>query len=178
MNGVRQKAKLQQTLRLIRNIPLARFRYLNKRDHTNAVKAMLYAYREQLIEIVELLHKSHKYVHPSLLDAIKRIEETLGIPNWHWIGKTPSTASGEGQNTPPTSRPPSSRRRASSTTGVPSIPAILPEEEDLYRNLLSKVRGDMDTAERLIENERRRAPHANRMECIRRAIQRWLNDNQ
>jgi hypothetical protein len=48
----------------------------------------------------------------------------------------------------------------------------------LYQDLLSKVRGDAATAERLIEYERERAPNASREELIRRAIERWEDDNR
>lgn len=52
------------------------------------------------------------------------------------------------------------------------------QETDPYQELLSKVRGDALTAERLIEYERRRAPSASREELIRRAIERWERDNR
>jgi tetratricopeptide (TPR) repeat protein len=55
-----------------------------------------------------------------------------------------------------------------------------PDERDRfsYENLLRKVGGDILTAERLIEYERRRAPNASREELIRRAIERWEDDNR
>jgi hypothetical protein len=50
---------------------------------------------------------------------------------------------------------------------------------ELYQNLLAKVMGDRETAERLIEYERGSAPrYASRDELVRRAIERWERDNQ
>jgi hypothetical protein len=47
-----------------------------------------------------------------------------------------------------------------------------------YDDLLSKVLWDRGTADRLIEDERQRAPAADRNQLIRRAIERWIRDNQ
>lgn len=47
-----------------------------------------------------------------------------------------------------------------------------------YDDLLSRVLWDRATADRLIEFERKRAPTADRNELIRRAIERWIRDNQ
>ncbi len=51
--------------------------------------------------------------------------------------------------------------------------------EDLYKNLLSRVGGAKEAAERLIEYERWSAPpHASRDELIRRAIVRFERDSR
>jgi hypothetical protein len=55
---------------------------------------------------------------------------------------------------------------------------IAPGGEDLYWDLLLKVRFDDATANRLIEHEKQRAPRASRQELIERAIQRWEKDNR
>jgi len=57
-------------------------------------------------------------------------------------------------------------------------PATSYAEGKLYGSLLSKVLGNRETAERLIEYERRRVPGASREELIRRAIERWELDNR
>lgn len=51
-------------------------------------------------------------------------------------------------------------------------------EDELYFNLLMKVRYEEDVAERLIEYERKRLPHADRLTWIRNAIARWEQDNR
>lgn len=51
-------------------------------------------------------------------------------------------------------------------------------EEDLYQDLLAKVRYDRETAERLIAFERQQAPQAGRSLLIQNAIERWLRDNR
>ena len=47
-----------------------------------------------------------------------------------------------------------------------------------YNDLLQKVGGNRDIAERLIEFERGRARQSTRRGWIQNAIQRWQNDNQ
>ncbi|GAB4503341.1 MAG: hypothetical protein Fur0043_03330 [Anaerolineales bacterium] len=176
LDGLKQAAHLQQILRLIQNIPLGRFQQNHGNDHRNALRDMLIGYREQFIETIELLRKSRRPVPSSLPAAIKHIETVLGLT--HWVGGAGPTSGKEAGGSTSPSRPLSARPRASSTTGVPSTPPISPEEEDLYRELLTMARGDVETAERLIENERKKAPRADRLEWIRRAISHWRRDNQ
>lgn len=176
LDSLKKEAYLQQVLRIIQTIPLARFQQNHSNNHRDALRDMLIGYREQLIETVELLRKSRRPIPSSLPAAIKRIESVLGLT--HWVGAADSTSAvdseGGGSFSPPRR---SARPKAASTTGIPSTPPVSPEEEDLYRDLLTKVHGDVETAERLIENERKRTPRADRIEWIRRAIERWLRDN-
>ncbi len=79
-----QDMHLQQKLRLIQNIPLARFQQNADKDHKDIIQALLIAYREQLIETIVLLEKSKRGVPKSIRAAIKHIEEVLGIK--HWVG--------------------------------------------------------------------------------------------
>ena len=51
-------------------------------------------------------------------------------------------------------------------------------EEELYMDLLTKVRGDREIAERVIAYEQRLFPQANRREWLLRAIDRWVQDNR
>jgi hypothetical protein len=174
LDGLRQESQLQQTLRLIQKVPLARFNESSAQSHRDTVRDLLIGYREQLIEIIELLVKSRRSVPPSLRKAIKHIETVLGIK--HWVGPTsPSSA-------PDVSEPVNESKAASSpyetTTGVPSTQPIPPEEAELYQDLYVKTGRDADRVERLIEYERNLAPHAERIELLRRAIERWLKDNR
>lgn len=176
LDSLKKEAYLQQVLRIIQTIPLARFQQNHSNNHRDALRDMLIGYREQLIETVELLRKSRRPISSSLPAAIKRIESVLGLT--HWVGAAGPTSAvdseGGGSFSPPRR---SARPKAASTTGIPSTPPVSPEEEDLYQDLLTKVHGDVETAERLIENERKRTPRADRIEWIRRAIERWLRDN-
>jgi hypothetical protein len=63
---------------------------------------------------------------------------------------------------------------------TPDVPPSTPDEEktNLYQELLIKVRWDHGIADRLIEFERKKAPTVDRDELIRRAIERWIRDNQ
>lgn len=50
-------------------------------------------------------------------------------------------------------------------------------QAELFNDLLGKVSGDRQAAERLIEFERGQLPQGNRIRWIRNAIQRWGKDN-
>jgi hypothetical protein len=174
LDGIRNESQLQQTLRLVQNIPLARFRQDQAREHKDIIQDLLIAYREQLIEAIELLVKSNRPEPQIVLAAIKHIEGVLGIK--HWVGAASSTLSSGMPPPEPKSSP--SRKKTSETTGVPSIPPVSPEEEELYQDLYAKTGRDAERVERLIEYERNLAPHAERIELLRRAIERWLKDNR
>lgn len=160
---LRQEAQLQQTLRLIQSTPLARFQKNAGREHKDTIQDLLIAYREQLIETVDLLTKSNKLVPTSVRAGIQHIEDVLGIK--HWVGRAG-----------PTSGPSSSK--SGSATGVPSTPPIPLDEEELYQDLMQKTGHDSERVERLIEYERDNAPNADRAELLQRAIDRFLKDNR
>ncbi len=174
LDGLRNESQLQQTLRLVQNIPLARFRQNETREHKDIIQDLLIAYREQLIEAIELLVKSNRPEPPIVRAAITHIEGILGIK--HWVGAT-SSSSDDG-TPPPEPKSSPSRKKAGETTGIPSIPPVPPEEAELYKELYAKTGRDAESVERLIEYERNLAPHAERIELLRRAIERWLKDNR
>ena len=106
--------------------------------------------------------------------AIKHIEAVLGIT--HWVGAASSTSKASAARPSPKSG--SARKKNGATTGVPSTPPVPPDASELYQDLLTKTGRDADRVERLIEHERKNAPHADRMELLQRAIARWLKDNR
>jgi len=168
LKSLRQESQLQQTLRLIQEIPLARFNENAGKIHRDTVHDLLLGYREQLIEISELLDKSRRAVPPSLGRAIKHIETILGIKHWVGVAGSPPAADSPGPSYG--ARPKS--QGTETNTGVPSTPPVSPDEEGLYEYLLQITGHDRDRAERLIEQERKKAPHAARMDLIQRAIDR------
>ena len=173
IDDLQEEAKIQQTLRLIQKIPLARFSDDPKENHRDTMHGLLLGYREQLIEIIELLVKSRRSVPPSLRKAIKHIETILGIK--HWVGvagsSSPSDADEDYSGPIPKSSPPPS------TTGVPPGPDFSYEEQILYDHLVLISGLDEEDVERLIEFERQNAPHAIRADLIQRAIDRWVRDH-
>lgn len=178
MSSIRQESHIQQTLRLIQNVPLARFQQNRAKDHRDTTRDLLIGYREQLIETIELLSNSRRPVPPSLPAAIKHIETLLGIKHWVGAASTFSKTGAPGVGvSPPASRSRSSRSPISTTTGIPSTPPVSHEEQDLYQDLLQKTGQDNEQVERLVEFERKHAPHADRLELLQRAIDRWLRDN-
>jgi hypothetical protein len=169
---LQKEAQLQQTLKLVQNIPLARFQQNQNKNHKDIIQDLLIAYREQLIESIELLAKSNKPEPGIVHEAIEHIEKQLGIK--HWVGAATSRSRA---GAPPPS-PGSASSSKKEGTGVPSLPAVSPEEAELYRDLYTKTGQDAEHVERLIEHERKSDPNADRKELLQRAIDRWLRDNQ
>ena len=168
IKGLQLEAQLQQTLRLIQSTPLARFQQNVGRAHKDIIQDLLIAYREQLIETIELLIKSNRSVPKAVRAGIKHIEDVLGIK--HWVGGAGPTSG--------SSKPSPSGPKLGSTTGIPTPPPTPPDEEELYQDLLQKTGHDAERVERLVEYERSNAPGASRAELLQRAIDRYLKDNR
>ena len=172
-DGLREESKLQQTIRLIQKIPLARYDQSPGSSHRDIVRDLLLGYREQLIESIELLVKSRRAVPPSLHKAIKHIETVLGIK--HWVG--PASPSSAPDASGPTTSAKPNVTGSQTDTGVPLSSPVSPDEQSLYDYLVQITGNDPKRANRLIEQESRKAPHADRMEWIQRAIERFWRDN-
>lgn len=82
LKDLRQEICAQKTISQIQDVPLARFRNNSNKDHQYREKDLLIAYREQLIEVVELLRKSKKVVPGSIYLAIDYLDKGLG---YHWV---------------------------------------------------------------------------------------------
>ena len=119
LNSLRSEAELQQTLRLIQDVPLARFRQSTGKEHKNIMQDLLIGYREQLIETIVLLKKSDKSVPDSINAAIKHIEKVLKIKHWvRGADSSPGEDAGEvtSSDEDPSDPPPGPSK------GVPSTP--------------------------------------------------------
>jgi hypothetical protein len=88
LKGLDKEAQIQQTLRLVQNVPLARFKQSMGSEHNDIIRDLLIAYREQLIEAIEMLVKNNKEEPAIVRAAIKHIEVVLGIK--HWVGAASS----------------------------------------------------------------------------------------
>lgn len=106
------------------------------------------------------------------------INEPSSAAQWRTKGEPSSSARGaawERQDEPRSSGatpppPPASRPKNPATTASPAPP---PVREDYYRNLLAKARYDKRLADRLIEYERTRSPHASWEDLCKNAVDRW-----
>jgi hypothetical protein len=83
IEALEQDKKVREKIRLIQDVPLARFR--EDRDvgkgYNYIAKSLLVAYREQLIKIKELLEESKRPVPDEILYAIGYLENAIG----HWV---------------------------------------------------------------------------------------------
>jgi len=72
---------------LIQDVPLGKYQTLTSAyDHKNAMRALLLAYGQQLIEAADFLHAKGEAVPQIIIQAIDYISDILGYKNWHWVG--------------------------------------------------------------------------------------------
>jgi hypothetical protein len=111
-----------------------------------------------------------------LWTALTVIGILAGISTFFLFGSEAESTSGRKDGrTSPTSTPP----RPGYKPRPSAPPKALPRpREDPYRELLVRVRYDKGVADRLIEYERKRAPHESWDELCRSAILRWQRDNR
>jgi hypothetical protein len=110
-----------------------------------------------------------------LWTALTVIGILAGISTFFLFGSDAEPASGRKyrRTTPTSPRPrPGYKSRPAAPTRARPRP-----REDLYRELLARVLNDKGVADRLIEYERKRAPHESFDELCKSAILRWQRDN-
>jgi hypothetical protein len=111
-----------------------------------------------------------------LWTALTVIGILAGILTFFLFGSEaePTTGRKYGRTTPTSTRPPPSYK---SRPAAPTWARPRPRE-DPHRELLARVLNDKGVADRLIEYERKRAPHESFDELCRSAIQRWQRVNR
>jgi hypothetical protein len=162
LDSTADEACLNETLRLIQDVPLAaqqrnQARYPNK---DVALKGLLQDYWEQLGDALEAYYQIGEA--PPELETLERavlkIEKLLKIPRGHIIGGgTLSKIRREQQS--------------EMSDDAPPAPASK-EEAELYRLLLGIVDGNYKVAEGMIANEARRHHELERVHLIRRIVAR------
>ena len=158
-------AIIQKMLILIQDVPVAAYQKAtgDEREHNNAMKSLLLAYRQQLVEAAEFMQAKGERVSPGIVQAMKIITEAMGITDWHWVNNdSPEPEEGE------------------LSGDLPQIPGDAPGEphtlESAFNELVLLVGGNQTTAERLIRFERIQSPDASRLELIEQAIARIRRD--
>jgi len=159
LNRLEQEAIIQKMVILIQDVPVASYQKVanDEREHRNAMRSLLLAYRQQLIEAAEFMRAKGETVSPSILQAIDVISDVMG----HWVRK------GSPDEEEPTNAPPEN------STGIVLIPRT---PESAFDELVQLVNGSTITAERLIRLEGRIFPNASRLKLIERAIERIRRD--
>jgi hypothetical protein len=167
LKRLEQEAITQKMVTLIQDVPVAAYQKAtgDEREHNNAMRSLLLAYRQQLLEAAEFMREKDEAVSPIILQAIKIISEVMGMTDWHWVSND-SPEPEEGQL----------------SGDQPQIPrdalGELRTPESAFNELVQLVGGNRATAERLIRFERIRVPDASRLELIEQAIARILRDRQ
>jgi hypothetical protein len=155
---------LNKTMTLLQDVPITPFN--NKvpviDDKKKAMRALLLDYRQQLVEIAELMKANGEQVSDNVIRAIQFLSDVLGFSDWHWIGSDHPT-----NGKPPTNGSPNAGQAESPRT-----------TEFIYEDLVQLVRGDTAVADRLIDFERKQFPNESREQLINRAIQRLTRDRK
>lgn len=167
LERLEKEAIVQRMVTLIQDVPVAAYQKTagDEREHINAMKSLLLAYRQQLVEAAGFMEEKGETVPQNIVQAINIIAKAMGIEGWHWL----SNRSPKGEE-----------RMSHGTESQDSIEAVGPPRtaESAYEDLLQRVGGNQTTAERLIRFERRQFPDASRLELIERAIARLFSDSQ
>ena len=168
IDSLGQDVKIKEKIRLIQDVPLARFQAdkISGKDYKYIAQNLLVAYREQLVKIENLLKESQLNIPDEIPWAIWFLEDILGIKHGPWVRGS----------VPPPSKPKPQKSSSGAATG-PSSP-LPSDEKEAYEYLVQITGHDRDRADRLIELERSKDPRANRMMLIQRAIERFWQDNR
>jgi hypothetical protein len=163
LGRLEQEAITQKMVTLIQDVPVAVYQRATdeEREHHNAMRSLLLAYRQQLIEAAEFMQEKGETVSPIIVQAIKIISEVMGMTDWHWVRNS----------SPDDEEPPSPQ----SQTSIESS-ATPRTEESAFNELVKLLSGNTIAAERYIRIESRLFPSASRLELIERAIERRRRD--
>jgi hypothetical protein len=86
LKRLEQEAIIQKMVNLIGDVPVAAYQKVtgDEREHNSAMRSLLLAYRQQLLEAAEFIQEKGERVSPGIVQAMKIIAEAIGITDWHW----------------------------------------------------------------------------------------------
>lgn len=92
LERLEKEAIVQKMVTLIQDVPVAAYQKAasDEREHINAMKTLLLAYRQQLVEAAEFMEEKGETVPPNIVQAINIIAKTMGIAGWHWLSSNPT----------------------------------------------------------------------------------------
>ena len=171
------EAMIQKFVSLIQELPVAKpVGVASEEERTEAMKALLDAYRLQLIQTAEYERRKGKPARAVIIRAIKCLSKALGKP-WSWDGQVEQDAP---IDRGPAPGGPGSPGFGSTSSGRPSstdeASAWQRSEEALYNELILLVYGDRAQADRLIDLEQKNFPKESHRQWIIRARDRLLRD--
>lgn len=85
LTELESEAIIQKMVMLIQDVPVAAYQSATEeeKEHTNAIRSLLLAYRQQLIEAADFMHEKGETVSPSIIQAIEIISKIMGFTDWH-----------------------------------------------------------------------------------------------
>ncbi len=177
-----KEATVQKFVSLIQEVPISRHVSANtKAERESMMKHLLDLYRSQLILTAEFMKFKGKKVPEIVIDAIKCLNNVLGISGWSWSGPVDP----ENKCPPADDKASVSARPSLPAYGIPSLaePSAIGEETEhersedaLYNELVLLVGADDEVAKRLIQHEQENFPKESRRKWIERARDRLLHD--
>ena len=142
---------------LIQDVPVAKYHSVTEEyDHSHALRALLEAYRQQLVELADFTKAKGEPVPELIIRGIRHLNKVLGFEHWHWVApvqRDEDGTSADGQD--------NDRHRS---------------VEFMYQELIILAGGDRPKADSLIDLERRNFPKENLRQLIERAIDRLLHE--
>ncbi|HEX6270670.1 MAG TPA: hypothetical protein VFZ43_10565 [Anaerolineales bacterium] len=182
--SLEDEALIQKMVILIQDVPVAAYQRVTDEDkeHNNAIRSLLLAYRQQLIEAADFMYQKGETVSPRIIQAIDIISKVMGFTDWHWVGD--ASPESDRAASPPAGPPQDSAGgpKGAPPANQPQGPTAGPESprtpEAAFDELVRLVGGNRATAERLVRLEGRVFPDASRLELIEQAIARLRRDRQ
>ncbi len=169
LNKTEDKAKRDELLRLIRQVPLqaAKFSYASSSLRETLIRETLENYIELIKNawlIADTYEDDYKDIDSIILaDASKKIYKTMHA---HWVGDKPKTTTTDTNFE-------EIKKALEKAIKVEKNPDII----KLVRNLLTKVSGDKNAMIRLIVHEKEKSPNSSLKTQIENTIDQLLQDN-
>jgi hypothetical protein len=82
---------------LIQDVPVAAYENSTdeEKEHFSAMRSLLLAYRQQLIEAADFMFEKGETVSPNIIQAIDMISKIMGFTDWHWVSNGSFESNGD-----------------------------------------------------------------------------------
>ena len=87
-NNFENETILLKMMTLIQDVPVGIYnnKVISIDDRNYAMRTLLFSYRQQLIEVAELMKANGEAVPSNIIRAIDFLSKVLGYTDWHWVG--------------------------------------------------------------------------------------------
>jgi hypothetical protein len=97
LKQLENEAIIQKMVMLIQDVPVATYENSTdeEKEHFSAMRSLLLAYRQQLIEAADFMFEKGETVSPNIIQAIDMISKIMGFTDWHWVSNGSFESNGD-----------------------------------------------------------------------------------